>query len=109
MARRIEQVRRTYLRLAPGLHGTLFPPPEESADPRFSAGYAAPGKWQLTLTLAGLVGLVNSVAAGALVGLLAALAGLVPGAAAATGTVTCLVLIVAHIWIQDRTFTRRLR
>jgi hypothetical protein len=62
---RLEQVRATYLELLPGLGPTIDPPTEPGADVR-QVAFMNSGPWsQLLLTMAGLVGVVNSALAGA--------------------------------------------
>lgn len=66
MLARIERLRRVYVTLLPGLEGSLDQPRGRDADVRHLGSMNAGGHWtQLLLTMAGLVGAVNSAVIGA--------------------------------------------
>jgi hypothetical protein len=68
-AQRINRVRRRYLELLPGLSSYLEQPAEsDDASTVLREGGVRPGQWQLILTVAGMVGVINSVIVGVLIG-----------------------------------------
>jgi hypothetical protein len=100
-ARRMARVRAFYLDVAPELGSYLLSLPE-LAEPR-PAHHASPSGWQLALTTAGMVAIVNGAVLGAAGGLaVAAVAesSLVP--AVATGVATGALAVVAHAGHQRR-------
>lgn len=69
---RIDRIRRLYLDANPQLAGILAPAWSQGPQvPRLQGIH--PGRWQLLLTMAGTIGVVNSVLAGALAGFAASL------------------------------------
>jgi len=105
LARRIELVRSTYLALAPGLRDRLRPPETQGPDAaRLSTGMDARGKWQLLLTLAGLVSVINGVVAGAAVAFCAELLSAPRPITWSIGFVTGAAATAAETWLQSRAF-----
>jgi hypothetical protein len=74
-AHRIALLRSFYLRLAPELEPYILVVRETRSAAPFSKETLAPGAWQLTLTTAGMVAVVNSVVVAACAGLVLEVAG----------------------------------
>jgi ABC-type sugar transport system permease subunit len=73
-AQRINRVRRRYLELLPALSGYLEQPAEsDDASAVLRQSGMRPSQWQLILTVAGMVSVINSVILGVLVGAVVAL------------------------------------
>lgn len=105
-AQRMNRLRRLYLELAPGLAGYLQPPAEsDQASAVLRAGGLRPGQWQLLLTVAGMISIINSVIVGVLVGVGAGLLVSDPIWPAATLGVLAFVLAA----IAQHRFQLRLR
>jgi hypothetical protein len=105
LARRVERLRATYLELVPGLAERFqAPAPDAVEGVRRASGTGGRGHWQLALTLAGLIALVNSLVLGVCVGfgawLLSAWTGLAVGSAALVAVLSA----VGHTAVQARTF-----
>jgi hypothetical protein len=106
-AQRINRIRRCYLEGAPELAAWLAPAAGEGAAAAIGAGGMRPGRWQMLVTIAGTIGVINSVIVGVLVALLVGL--LVSDATplvAAAGVVAFLFGVALHERHQAR---RRLR
>jgi hypothetical protein len=92
---RIDRIRRLYLDANPGLAGILAP--------AWSGGQAVPrvqgihpGRWRLLLTMAGTIGVVNSVLAGALAGFAASLLSGHTAVRVLAGVVAFAIVAAAH-------------
>jgi hypothetical protein len=110
LARRAERVRAAYLELVPALALRLQPPADEdSSQVRRAAGMTGRGRWQLALTLAGLVALVNSVLVGGLAALGVRIATRAETAAVVLGVVLALLAAAVHTRMMVRAFDRDLR
>jgi hypothetical protein len=106
LGQRIERVRRAYLELVPGLVDHIEGPLDTSLDDaRRASGMTGPSGWQLALTMAGLVSIVNSALIGVVVGFLLQLAGADPAIVWSAGAVVVLVAAVIHLRVQQRSFT----
>jgi Ca2+/Na+ antiporter len=106
-AQRINRIRRCYLDGAPELAAWLAPAAGEGAAAAIGAGGMRPGRWQMLVTIAGTIGVINSVIVGVLVALLVGLLTRDATALAAAAGVAAFVLGVAlHQRHQAR---RRLR
>ena len=68
-AQRIARLRHLYLELAPELEPYLLVVRRRPAESVLAGGTLGPTRWQLTLTTAGMVAIVNSVVMGACAGL----------------------------------------
>jgi hypothetical protein len=77
-AQRIARLRSLYLALAPELEPYLLVQRGKRAERLLSGGRLRPTRWQLTLTTAGMVAVVNSIVIGASAGLVLATPGDVP-------------------------------
>jgi hypothetical protein len=105
LARRIELLRATYLDLAPGLQGRLREPEAFDFDSaRKAVGMSTRGHWQLLLTLAGLVSVINAVVLGAFAAFVAQLLGAGGAVDWTVGVVVALVHLAAQTTIQSRAF-----
>jgi hypothetical protein len=103
LAQRINRIRRFYLEVAPDLrHYLAAPAASERLEDVIRTGSMRPGPWQLFLTMAGMIGVLNSVLVGVLVALLASLPSggdrLAPAAVA--GVVAFGLAVAAHQWHQ---------
>lgn len=72
-SRRIERIRRFYVEISPLAAEFLAPPADDGVEDAVRAMAGRPGRWQVALTTAGMVAIVNAAVAGAVVGLLSAL------------------------------------
>ena len=100
---RVERVRRAYLELLPGLVDYLDAPLDTShGDARSAAGMTGRYRWQLALTMAGLVSIVNSALIGLLVGFLLQLCGVAPEILWPAGALVALLSAVVHFSAQQR-------
>jgi hypothetical protein len=104
-AQRIARLRNLYVKLAPELAPYLLVPRGQPGDRAPQGGPLGPSRWQLTLTTAGMVGMVNSVVIAATAGLvLAAL-----GAASLTVTLAAGALVGAMALAMHRAHHRHVR
>jgi hypothetical protein len=103
-AQRIARLRTLYVALAPELEPYLLLPRGQPGE-RLHGGRLEPTRWQLTLTTAGMVAVVNSVVLAASAGL--ALAAL--GAASLAVTLAAGAVIGAVALAMHRTHHRRVR
>jgi hypothetical protein len=102
----INRVRRLYLEYAPQLASYLLPPASgESLDVRRRESMSATW-WQVFLSMAGMIALINSALAGAFLGLLLAAFALPLFACAGGGAVAFLISVFAHQRYQWRTWNR---
>ena len=101
-AQRINRLRRLYLELVPELDGYLQAPTAgDTASEVLRGEGKRPNRWQLILTIAGMVGVINSVIAGVVVGALTSRA--VPGllwVSAGVGAVVFVASVVLHQHVQ---------
>jgi hypothetical protein len=105
LGERIERVRRAYLELVPGLADHIEEPLDASLeDARRASGMTGPSGWQLALTMAGLVSIVNSALIGVVVGFLLQLAGAHPAIVWTIGALIALVATAIHLRVQQRSF-----
>ena len=92
-AQRIARLRNLYVALAPELEPYLLVPHERPGE----SGLLGPSRWQLTLTTAGMVGMVNSVVIAASAGLVTAALGAASLAVTlAVGTLVGAVALAMH-------------
>jgi hypothetical protein len=104
-AQRIARVRNLYVALAPALEPYLLVPRGRPGESLLHGALLRPSRWQLTLTTAGMVSIVNSVVIGASAGLvLAALGAASLAVTLAGGAVVGAVALAVH-----RTHHRRVR
>jgi hypothetical protein len=104
-AQRIARLRKFYVALAPELEPYLLVPRGRPGESLLHGGLLGPSRWQLTLTTAGMVSIVNSVVIGASAGLvLAAL-----GAASLAVTLAAGAVVGASAQAVHRTHHRRAR
>ena len=105
LAQRINKIRRFYLEAAPQLRDYLAPAVQtDTHDELLRAGAMRPGPWQLLLSMAGMVGVLNSVLVGVLVALLAGVTtgGDHPLPTAVAGVVAFGLSVAGHQWHQSR-------
>jgi len=104
-AQRIARLRKLYVTLAPELEPYLLVPGGRPGESLVHGGPLGPSGWQLTLTTAGMVAVVNSVVIAASAGLvLAALGAASLAVTLAAGAVVGAVALAVH-----RTHQRRVR
>jgi hypothetical protein len=104
-AQRIARLRNLYVALAPELEPYLVVPRRQTVEGGLHGRPLGPSRWQLTLTTAGMVAVVNSVVIAASAGLvLAAL-----GAASLAVTLAAGAVIWAVALSLHRTHHRRVR
>jgi hypothetical protein len=104
-AQRIARLRSFYVALAPELEPYLLVPRGRPGESLLHGALLRPSRWQLTLTTAGMVSIVNSVVIGASAGLvLAAL-----GAASLAATLAAGAVVGASAQAVHRTHHRRAR
>jgi hypothetical protein len=97
LAARINRLRRFYLDFGPGLADYLTVPlPEDEPEAAMRQQGASGGRWQTLLTVAGMIGVINSVVAGVFVALIAARLIDALALAVAIGVVTFVVVVLAH-------------
>jgi hypothetical protein len=103
-AQRINRIRRFYLEAAPGLAGWLAPAAEgDGAAAAIRAGGMRAGPWQMLLTIAGTIGVINSVIVGVLAALVVTLAARdALAVAAAVGVAAFLAGVALHQRHQRR-------
>jgi hypothetical protein len=110
LGERVERVRRVYLELLPSLVDYLEAPLDTShGDASSAAGMTGRYRWQLALTMAGLVTIVNSALIGLLVGFLLQLWGVAPEILWPAGALVALLSAVVHFSAQQRSFTNAQR
>jgi hypothetical protein len=101
-AQRINRLRRLYLELVPELGGYLQAPVASDLASAVLRGEGKrPNRWQLVLTVAGMVGVINSVIAGVVAGALTSR--VVPGvlwASVAVGAVVFVAGVAIHQRVQ---------
>jgi hypothetical protein len=105
LTQRINRIRRFYLEAAPALEDYLAPAVRSDAlEEVLRAGAMRPGPWQLFLSMAGMVGVLNSVLVGVLVALLAGVTtgGDHPVPAAVAGVAAFVLAVAGHQWHQSR-------
>jgi hypothetical protein len=105
LAQRINRIRRFYLEATPQLRDYLAPAVQsDRLDDVLRAGAMRPGQWQLLLSMAGMVGVLNSVLVGVLVALLAGVTtgGDHPLPASVAGVAAFVLAVAAHQWHQSR-------
>lgn len=106
LSERIERIRRAYLELIPGLTDHIEPPFESNlGEARRASGMTGPSGWQLVLTLAGLVSIVNSAVIGVVAGFLLQLVDADPVVSWIAGALLAVLSIAAHLRSQQRSFT----
>lgn len=107
LARRVERLRATYIELVPALSERFQEPaPDAVAGVRRAAGAGGRGSWQLALTLAGLIALVNSLVLGVCVGFGARLFSAQAGLAVTCAAVVAVLSVAFHTRAQARAFRR---
>jgi hypothetical protein len=107
-ARGINRIRHYYTEVAPSLaeYFILSPYDDVASASLRHLGLIPPG-WQLFMTAAGMVGGINSIVSGVLVGLVASRLGGWPLVACAVAGVTIFLLsVLAHHWYQARYWSR---
>ena len=105
LARRVERLRATYLELVPVLAERFQEPaPDAVTGVRRAAGTGSRGSWQLALTLAGLIALVNSLVLGVCVGFTARLLEAPTAVAVALAAVVAVLSVALHTVVQARAF-----
>src|SRR5882757_936562 len=105
LGERVERVRRAYLELLPGLADYLEAPLDTShGEARRASDMTGRAGWQLALTMAGLVSIVNSALIGLLVGFLLQLCGVDPEIVWPAGALVALLSAVVHFRAQQRSF-----
>ena len=110
LGERVEQVRRAYLELLPGLVDYLEAPLDTGqGEARRASGMTGRYGWQLALTMAGLVSIVNSALIGLLVGFLLQLCGVAPGTVWSAGALVALLSAVVHFSAQQHSFANAQR
>jgi type II secretory pathway component PulJ len=105
-AQRIARLRSLYVALAPELETYLFVPRGRRGERPLHGGLLGPSRWQLTLTTAGMVSIVNSVVIGASAGLVVAALGATSlavtlAAGAAVGTAAQALHRIHHRRARD--------
>ena len=110
LGERVERVRRAYLELLPGLVDYLEAPLDTShGEARTASSMTGRSGWQLALTMAGLVSIVNSALIGLLVGFLLQLCGVDPEIVWPAGALVALLSAVVHFRAQLRSFANAQR
>jgi len=105
LGERVERVRHAYLELLPGLVDYLEAPLDTShGEARRASSMTGRSGWQLALTMAGLVSIVNSALIGLLVGFLLQLCGVDPEIVWPAGALVTLLSAVVHFRAQQRSF-----
>jgi hypothetical protein len=105
LGERVERVRRAYLELLPGLVDYLEAPLDTShGEARRASSMTGRSGWQLALTMAGLVSIVNSALIGLLVGFLLQLCDVDPEIVWPAGVLVALLSAVVHFRAQQRSF-----
>ena len=101
-SRRIERIRRFYVEHAPLAAGSLARPADGGLSEAVGALGGRPGRWQVALTTAGMVGVVNAAVAGVAAAMVLGLlgAGFAPSGLAAAAV--ALLAVVAHYRYQER-------
>jgi hypothetical protein len=105
LAQRINRIRSFYMEAAPDLRDYLAPAVQsDTLDDVLQAEAMRPGPWQLFLSMAGMVGVLNSVLVGVLVALLAGVTtgGDHPVPTAVAGVVGFVLSVAGHQWHQSR-------
>ena len=105
LVQRINRIRRFYLEAAPELRDYLAPALQtDTLDDLLRTGAMRPGQWQLFLSMAGMVGVLNSVLVGVLIAMLAGVmtGGDHPLPAAVAGFVAFALSVATHQWHQSR-------
>ena len=96
-AQRIARLRNLYVAVAPELEPYLLVSPRRAAEMLLRGQPLGPSRWQLTLTTAGMVAVVNSVVIGASAGLVVAAFGAESlGVTLATGAVVGASALAVH-------------
>jgi hypothetical protein len=116
LAMRINRLRRFYLDFGPGLADYLtVPVPEDEPEAAMRQQAARGGRWQTLLTIAGMVGVINSVVVGVLAALVAGRFVDALWFSVAVGVVVFVVVALAHerrharVWWAPRPEKRRQR
>jgi hypothetical protein len=100
-AQRINRLRRLYLELAPELGAYLQRPAAgDDASAVLRSEAKRPNRWQLVLTIAGMVAVINSVIAGVVIGALATRASDSTVIGGVVGGVVFAFAVVVHQWVQ---------
>jgi hypothetical protein len=102
----INRIRHLYLEYAPQMQPYIILSPHDDGEGSLARKTIHPSWWQVFLTTAGMIAVINSVLAGSFVGLLLAAFTLPLWACTSAGVVTCFVSVGIHQRYQSGQWMR---